>query len=407
MGVSAFKDRAVLAGPGNPCPICGRPSGSDPRSKGKCLISREGEHEDAAGNVWRNPAGAQVHCIRIAADRVGGYVLQRGDKSRVGGFYLLEDSGEIVRRADGSEPGTKRRPRRTAPPAPPTPEWINRLQAPLAPIAMSDKEAQMSRLAVELWGDRMLQDRTGLALAYLASRGIDAAWLASHWPESLGWSPFVWNKELRKAGRPHEIPALLARVDAPDGTHVATHRIYLRADGSGKADVGKAKMLLGPQCEGAIRLATPAARGGTLVLCEGIETGVAVLSAVRGASPEGRPAHAGGSLVDHAAWGVWACVSTSGLRSLVIDPELVRSGRVSRVLIAADIDRSIRRPSPADASGKLYEFGLKGQEAARAAQARLVQEYPGLAVGIAWPGMGTLTRWDEQIGECVPGRALA
>jgi hypothetical protein len=74
------------------------------------------------------------------------------------------------------------------------------------------------------------------------------------------------------------------------------HRTYLRADGSGKADIDPAKLMLGPTSGGAVRLTGAA---GQLVVAEGIETALSLASGLLRA-----PAT------------VWAALSTSGIRGL-------------------------------------------------------------------------------------------
>ncbi len=119
---------------------------------------------------------------------------------------------------------------------------------------------------------------------------------------------------------------------------VAIHRTFLRVDGKGKAPVSKPKMMIGRCGGGAVRLA-PA--GPELVLSEGLETSLSVQQAT------GLP--------------VWAALSTSGLCSVILPPE------VKTVLVAADGDRA-------------------GEEAAQTAAQRFIAE--GRKVKIARPPKG-------------------
>ncbi len=106
------------------------------------------------------------------------------------------------------------------------------------------------------------------------------------------------------------LPAMVAAVTVwPEREVTAIHRTFLTADGSKKAQVTNPKLMLGPCAGGAVRLA-PA--GDELVLAEGIETALSVLQA------SGKP--------------VWACLSTSGLKAVLLPPE------VKTVTIAADGD---------------------------------------------------------------------
>ena len=101
--------------------------------------------------------------------------------------------------------------------------------------------------------------------------------------------------------------ALLTR--GTDGASQAIHRTFLSLDGTAKAPVDPQKMMLGPCCGGAVRLAE--ARD-LLMVGEGIETCLAAMQAT------GNP--------------TWAALSTSGLRSLDL-PSDVRD-----VIVLADGD---------------------------------------------------------------------
>jgi hypothetical protein len=87
------------------------------------------------------------------------------------------------------------------------------------------------------------------------------------------------------------------------------HRTFVARDGSGKAPVAPAKMMLGPCKGGAVRLGVP---GDVLMVGEGIETCLAAMRATGKAA--------------------WAALSTSGLRSLDL-PRDIRD-----VIVLADGD---------------------------------------------------------------------
>ena len=109
-------------------------------------------------------------------------------------------------------------------------------------------------------------------------------------------------------------------------------------DGLAKAPVTKPKMMLGRCGGGAARLAPV---GPEMVLSEGLETALSVQQAT------GLP--------------VWATLSTSGMRSVILPPE------VKTVIIAADADEP-------------------GEKAAQAAARRFIAE--GRTVKIAHPPQG-------------------
>jgi len=145
-----------------------------------------------------------------------------------------------------------------------------------------------------------------IAERYLRHRGIALAL-----PPSLRFHPGLDYFEVDAApGGAITLPALVAGVQAPDRRLVAVHRTFLRRDGRGKAAVASPKKMLGRCARGSVRFAPAGAR---LLIGEGLETTLAAMEAT------GTPA--------------WAALSTSGLRSLVVPPE------VREIVIAADGDR--------------------------------------------------------------------
>ena len=105
--------------------------------------------------------------------------------------------------------------------------------------------------------------------------------------------------------------AMVAAVRTVEGAMVAVHRTYLRAEGTGKADVEPSKAMLGSCRGGAVRLGPPPRE--RLMLGEGIESTAAAMAIL------GEP------------W-AWAALSTSGLRTVWIP------GSIRDVVIAADRD---------------------------------------------------------------------
>ena len=105
-------------------------------------------------------------------------------------------------------------------------------------------------------------------------------------------------------------PALVSLVTrATDGASVGIHRTFIARDGSGKAPIEPARMMLGPSRGGVVRLA---AAGSALMIGEGIETCLSAMQAT------GLPA--------------WAALSTSGLRAAVLPAE------IAQIIILADGD---------------------------------------------------------------------
>lgn len=205
-------------------------------------------------------------------------------------------------------------------------------------------QAQRRRLlnAKDIWESSSLVG--GAAIEYLRARGID---------------PRVADDQLRShPGLPHPeggtFPALVARVAGPEGGGVGVWRIFLRPDGSGKAPVTDAKLGLGLVKGGAVRI------GGVwphLLLAEGIETALAVRELVPGNLP------------------CWACLSTSGLRGVVIPDD------VETVDIFADGD------PPKSPRGNRTEWSPSpGLSAANDLKARLESE--GRRVTVRVPPLG-------------------
>ncbi len=109
------------------------------------------------------------------------------------------------------------------------------------------------------------------------------------------------------------LPAIVAQIRGTKGEALGIHRTFLKPDASGKADVIPAKMMLGPSAGGAVRFGPD---GRIIALAEGIETALSVSRASR--------------------LTVWATLSTSGLKGLILPPAPV----AEVVIIAADHDEA-------------------------------------------------------------------
>lgn len=150
-------------------------------------------------------------------------------------------------------------------------------------------------------------------------------------PESLRFHPACWHPTAKR------LPAMVARIEGAE--RFAAHRIYLRPDGSGKAQAEPAKAMLGNTAGGVVRLSAGA---GPLVVAEGIETALSLASGLlRG------PAS------------IWAALSTSGMTGLRLPAQ------PGRLIVATD-----------------------GDEAGRSAGFRLADR----AAGLGWEGMRVAIR---------------
>jgi putative DNA primase/helicase len=119
------------------------------------------------------------------------------------------------------------------------------------------------------------------------------------------------------------LPAMVAAVEDSHGSIVAVHRTFLKANGTGKAEIKPNRLALGPVKGCSVHLT---AGGPEMVLCEGIETGLSILQAT--------------------GLHVWVALGTSNLGQVEL-PAFVR-----RVIIAADNDEPGIKAT--DAASKAY-----------------------------------------------------
>ena len=110
------------------------------------------------------------------------------------------------------------------------------------------------------------------AEAYLRARGVRACRYAA-----LRFHPALYYRYAEHENRFRQLPALVARVTGPDGTFLGVQRIYLDPARPAKAQVPQPKKAMGRVHGGAVVLG--AADSTTLVVAEGIETTLSVLSA--------------------------------------------------------------------------------------------------------------------------------
>ena len=241
-------------------------SGDAPRNTGSCVITLRGPHAGDWIDFDGNEGGGPISAIEAATG--------------LEGRALIIEAAEMAGVSSGA-------PARQAPVAKPAPKRD-----------ASRDIAHILSKAVPITGTP--------AAVYLQARGLavpDAADLLfhadlTHWETKTGY------------------PALLGQVRDRSGEVIGLHRTYLAEDGSGprKAAVAKPKMMLGRVAGGAVQLA-PLGDGDRLALSEGIETGLAVMTACPDLP-------------------VWATLSTSGLEQIDLAPA------AQRVLILADHDVS-------------------------------------------------------------------
>ncbi len=248
-------------------------SGDAPRKNGSCVITLKGPHAgdwiDFDGNEGGGPLSALEHATGLS------------------GRALFAYAAELA--------GTA--PVRIA--APTAPKDGAGSASETAPETRS-KENARREIEIIVSGCRALADSP--AETYLAARGLavpDTPELRFHsdltyWDTRTGY------------------PALVAFVRNAGCRAIGIHRTYPASDGTGKADVPKPRMMLGPVAGGAVRL-TPLGERGVLGLAEGIETGLSITEACPGLP-------------------VWAALAAGNLVHVALPPEVVR------VVILADND---------------------------------------------------------------------
>ncbi|MBU2942936.1 toprim domain-containing protein [Shimia thalassica] len=141
--------------------------------------------------------------------------------------------------------------------------------SPVEQAARTEEELRQTKRkaaqAAKCW--REAQPIAGtLADVYLGSRGLTVPL-----GDRLRYHPACWHG--RSAQR---LPAMIAAITHFNGTsEPAVHRTFLAHNGVGKAEVIPAKAMLGKAAGGCVQLSQG---GGTLVVAEGIETGLSLLS---------------------------------------------------------------------------------------------------------------------------------
>ncbi|SFC90413.1 DUF7146 domain-containing protein [Tropicimonas isoalkanivorans] len=253
--------------------------GDAPRNTGSCVITLRGPH---AGD-W----------IDFDGNHGGGPISAIEEATGLDGRALIARAAEIA----GVTPGA---PERRAPATLSTPKRdatheIAHILSSAQPIAGTP------------------------AADYLAGRGLDVPAEAD-----LLFHPDLAHFETKTG-----YPALVGQVRDRNGDVIGLHRTWLAAEPDGgirKAPLDKAKKMLGRVAGGAVRLA-PLGDGDRLALSEGIETGLAAMTACPDLP-------------------VWATLSTSGLEQVELPPA------ATRIVILADNDSSGAGLRAADAAAR-------------------------------------------------------
>ena len=205
--------------------------GGAPRKQGSCVITLKGEHAGDWIDFDGNQGGGPISALEYA--------------SGLSGRALIEYAAEVA----GSVPFNGKR----------------YAAAEEQPLPDRRKDAKRE---IDFVLSRTAPLAGTIAETYLRSRG-----LAVPATEDLVFHPDLTYWDTRTGH-----PAMVALVRDAGGETVAIHRTYLAEDGSGKADLPKPRMMLGPVGGGAVRLA-PVSDDGLVGIAEGIETGLAVMQA--------------------------------------------------------------------------------------------------------------------------------
>lgn len=172
-----------------------------------------------------------------------------------------------------------------------------------APKAKADQKTPEDRTRTAAWIWQQTVPAAGTPVeTYLRTRGFTTMPI----PPTLRFHPSLYYAD----GERH--PGMVGAVRIFDKL-VAVHRTWLRPDGSGKADVPKAKKSLGPVGGGAVYLGR-LPEGGVLVVGEGIETSLSVMQAT--------------------GYAAWAALSAGGIQALKLPPV----SYAPEIIIAADND---------------------------------------------------------------------
>lgn len=252
----------------------------------------------ALGGRWRARSGL-AFCPAHDNQRTPALSVGQGDDDRLllhcfAGCSFTEIVGALRQRGLISEIGERCDPSR--------PTRSKNFEA-----ERQERDKRTANQARQIW--RAADDPRGTMVeAYLRSRGISA-----EVPPSIRFLPNTWHVTAKR------LPAMIARLDGV--RDFAVHRTYLQSPGQ-KANVEPIKALLGSAKGGYVRLNSSGAD--TLVACEGIETGLSLLS----------------GLFDEPAE-IWAALTTSGMKGLRL-PSQPR-----RLLVAHDGDTSGLRAAEA------------------------------------------------------------
>lgn len=210
-----------------------------------------------------------------------------------------------------------------------------------------ERARKKKALARKIWIEASDNVAAPLLATYLESRGINVGRIGGV-PDSLRLHPQLEHIN-PETGESSFWPAMLAPVVNAHGKIQAIHRTFLMPDGSGKAPVDPAKMVLGPMRGGYIPLSQMSEH---LHIGEGIESLLSV-----------REMHGPGSY--------WTCIALGNMKNLPVP------AHAQSVTIWADNDMKDPGEGQKDPRELIYQ-----------AAEHYRQLKPGRRVRIAWPPKG-------------------
>jgi putative DNA primase/helicase len=242
--------------------------GDAPRKQGSCVITLKGEHAgdwiDFDGNEGGGPLSTLEHATGLS------------------GRALFQYAAELVGWTPNDRTVTSSRP---------------------VPLVQKTRDRKAAG-EIDFILSRTEPVPGSRAETYLRSRGLTAP----QTPDLLFHLDVTyWDT---KTGH----PAMIAIVRDVSGERTAIHRTYLQPDGSGKADVKKPRMMLGPVAGNTVHLGE-ISEAGVIGIAEGIETGLSVMTACPDLP-------------------VWAALSAGNMAKVRLPPE------AARIILLADHDTS-------------------------------------------------------------------
>ncbi|MCU8005811.1 DUF7146 domain-containing protein [Shewanella sp. SM96] len=165
---------------------------------------------------------------------------------------------------------------------------LNREKAQRSEYCSKEEKDKRLMALQKVYHEAIPAHRSEIAMNYFNGRGLTLTTEEVHrFSHSLGFHPGLDYYCTENKAFIGKFPALLGIFKSKNGSNLTIHRIYLKPDGSGKAEVSNPKKLLSPpdyMGGGAFRLGEPMplTGGGKYIgVTEGIETALALYNANR------------------------------------------------------------------------------------------------------------------------------